>query len=86
MSDVLSISNQKKQSFILEEGSTISTYIREYRNFRGIQYKLPHRSLKQIRDHYNNYLNPSLNYAPFTEEEDNLKNFMLNIMVGMLKW
>lgn len=41
-------------------------------DFHLIQERLPHWSIRQLKDRYRNYLNPDLNQSEWTPEEDSL--------------
>lgn len=42
----------------------------EFTCWSGVAESLPGRTGRQVRDRWNNYLNPVINHKPFTREDD----------------
>jgi hypothetical protein len=68
--------NQRKirQPFTKEEDRIIKNFIHKYgvENLEKLEMELENRSTRQIRERYRLYLDPEVNYSPFTVQEDEL--------------
>jgi hypothetical protein len=74
---------KQKMTFSKEEEDLILNYVKENgsKDFSKIIPFFPHRTIRQIKERYRLYLDPSIDHNPFTPEEDNLLlqlSFQLN--------
>jgi hypothetical protein len=65
---------RKQKTTFSKEEDLILFYVKENgsNNFPQMIQLLPHRSVRQIKERYRLYLDPSVNQNPFTPEEDHL--------------
>ena len=69
------LKNKKKGKWTKEEDAIVTEAVitsneQPFTKWSDIAEKLPGRARKQIRDRWVNYLNPNINHAPFTREDD----------------